>query len=107
MSALESLIATSGEAPMLDSLDFTLPPASTAVVDRRQHMRAYPTSASTLFPSGRVRLRLGVATSAAASSFSGHHESSTAAGLPSTPFHSIASFPNRGSSETIAAATSP
>jgi len=60
MSALESLIATGGEAPMLDSLDFTLPPASTAVVDRRQHVRAYPTSASTVTPAGgRVRLRLG------------------------------------------------
>ena len=46
---------------MLDSLDFTLPPSSTAVVDRRQHVRAYPTSASTLTPSGTrtVRLRLG------------------------------------------------
>ena len=46
---------------MLDSLDFTLPPASTACVDRRQHVRAYPTSASTLSPTGTrtVRLRLG------------------------------------------------
>jgi len=57
MSALESLIATSGEAPMLDSLDFTLPAASTAVVDRRQHVR----SALTLTPTGTrtVRIRLG------------------------------------------------
>jgi len=61
MSALESLISTGGEAPMVDSLDFTLPPASTAVVDRRQHVRAYPTSASTLTPSGTrtARIRLG------------------------------------------------
>lgn len=61
MSALESLIATGGEAPMIDSLDFTLPPASTAVVDRRQHVRAYPTSASTLTPTGTrtCRIRLG------------------------------------------------
>ena len=61
MSALESLISTSGEAPMLDSLDFTLPPASTAVTDRRQHVRAYPTSTSTLTPNGTrtVRIRLG------------------------------------------------
>ena len=61
MSSLESLIATGGEAPMLDSLDFTLPPASTACVDRRQHVRAYPTSASTLSPNGTrtVRIRLG------------------------------------------------
>jgi hypothetical protein len=61
MSALESLIATSGEAPTMDSLDFSLPPANTAVVDRRQHVRAYPTSASTLTPTGTrtVRIRLG------------------------------------------------
>ena len=46
---------------MLDSLDFTLPAASTSVVDRRQHVRAYPTSASTLTPTGTrtVRIRLG------------------------------------------------
>ena len=61
MSALESMIAVSGEAPLLDSLDFSLPPASTAVTDRRQHVRAYPTSASTLSPTGTrtVRIRLG------------------------------------------------
>jgi hypothetical protein len=46
---------------MLDSLDFTLAPASTAVVDRKQHCRAQPTSASTLSPTTTrtVRLRLG------------------------------------------------
>ena len=61
MSALESLIATSGEAPLLDSLDFSLPPSSTAVVDRRQHVKAYPTSASTLTPTATrtFRIRLG------------------------------------------------
>ena len=61
MSSLESLIAVAGESPLLDSLDFTLPPASTSVVDRRQAVRAYPTSASTLTPTGTktVRLRLG------------------------------------------------
>jgi hypothetical protein len=61
MSALEALIATSGEAPMLDSLDFSLPPSSSAVVDKRSHVRAYPTSASSLSVSGtRVfRIRLG------------------------------------------------
>ena len=61
MSSLESLIATAGEAPTMDSLDFSLPPANTAVVDRRQHVRAYPTSASTLTPTGTrtVRIRLG------------------------------------------------
>ena len=61
MSALESLIATGGEAPLLDSLSFDLPPASTAVVDRKQNLRAYPSSASTLTPSGTktCRIRLG------------------------------------------------
>ena len=61
MSSLESMIASAGEAPMADSLEFTLPPASTAVVDRRQHLRAYPTSASTLTPTGTrtCRIRLG------------------------------------------------
>ena len=61
MSSLESLIAVAGEAPLIDSLDFTLPPASTSVVDRRQAVRAYPTSASTLTPTGTrtVRIRLG------------------------------------------------
>ena len=61
MSALESLIATSGEAPLLDALDFSLPPSSTAVVDRRQHVKAYPTSASSPTPAGTrtVRIRLG------------------------------------------------
>jgi hypothetical protein len=61
MSSLESLISTAGEAPLLDSLSFVLPPASTSVVDRRQHVRAYPTSASTLSPTGTrtCRIRLG------------------------------------------------
>ena len=61
MSQLESQIAASGEAPLPDVLDFSLPPASTAVVDRRQHVRAYPTSASSLSVNGTrtVRIRLG------------------------------------------------
>ena len=61
MSALESLIASSGEAPIHSALDFSLPPSSTAVVDRKQHVRAYPTSASTLTINGTrtLRLRLG------------------------------------------------
>ena len=55
------MIAVSGEAPLLETLDLSLPPASTAVTDRRQHARAYPTSASTLSPTGTrtVRIRLG------------------------------------------------
>ena len=61
MSQLESVIASSGESPLIDSLDFSLPPASTSIVDRRQHVRAYPTSASSLSVNGTrtVRIRLG------------------------------------------------
>ena len=61
MSALESLIAASGEAPLIDSLSYPIGAASTAVTMRKQHARAYPTSASTLTPAGTrtVRMRLG------------------------------------------------
>ena len=61
MSQLESVLASSGESPLIDSLDFSLPPASTSIVDRRQHVRAYPTSASSLSVNGTrtVRIRLG------------------------------------------------
>mgnify|MGYP003340284398 CR=1 FL=1 len=61
MSALEAQIAASGEAPLTTALDFTLPASSTAIVDRKQHCRAYPTSASTLTYNGTrtVRIRLG------------------------------------------------
>jgi hypothetical protein len=61
MSALESLIAAGGEANLLESLSFDLPPASTAIVDRKQGCRAFPTSASTLVPNGTktCRIRLG------------------------------------------------
>ena len=61
MSSLESVIASAGESPLADSLDFSLPPSSTAIVDRRQHVRAYPTSASSLSVNGTrtVRIRLG------------------------------------------------
>ena len=45
----------------MNELDFTLPPSNTAIVDRKQHVRAYPTSSSTLTPgSNRIfRVRLG------------------------------------------------
>ena len=45
----------------MDSLSFDLPPASTAVVDRKQGCRAYPSSASTLSSTGTktCRIRLG------------------------------------------------
>ena len=61
MSALESLIATSGESPLQVELDYSLAPASTAIVDRRTCLRAYPTSASSLSPTTTrtCRLRLG------------------------------------------------
>ena len=63
MSALESMIASNpaGEAPIHPSLMFELPAPSTAIVDRKQHCRAYPSSASSLSPNGTktVRIRLG------------------------------------------------
>ena len=61
MSSLESMLAAGQEAPLLSALDFTLPPSTTAVVDRRQRIKAYPTSASSLSPTGTktVRIRLG------------------------------------------------
>ena len=61
MSQLESLIATAGEAPLLQALDYSLAPSSTAIISRRTHLRAYPTSASTFTPTGTkiCRIRLG------------------------------------------------
>ena len=63
MSALESMIASNphGEAPIHPSLLYELPAPSTAVVDRKQHVRAYPSSASSLSLNGTrtVRIRLG------------------------------------------------
>ena len=58
MSALESLIAAGGEAPLIDSLSYSIPAASTAVTMRKQHVRAYPTSASTLTPTGTRTVRV-------------------------------------------------
>jgi hypothetical protein len=50
-----------GEAPIHPSLLYELPAPSTAVVDRKQSVRAYPSSASSLSLNGTrtVRLRLG------------------------------------------------
>lgn len=61
MSALESLLAAGGESPLQDSLSFTIPAAWTAVAQRKPNVRAYPTSASTLSPTGTrmCRIRLG------------------------------------------------
>ena len=46
---------------MLNALDYRLPPSSTAITSRKQHCRAYPTSASTLNPAQNrtFRIRLG------------------------------------------------
>lgn len=61
MSALDSLIATAGESPLLSGLDYSVVPSTSAVVDRKTHVRCYPTSASSLAPTGTrtVRMRLG------------------------------------------------
>ena len=55
------MIASAGEAPVHGSLSYELPAPSTAVVDRKQHNRAYPSSASSLSKTGTqtVRIRLG------------------------------------------------
>ena len=58
MSALESLIAASGESHLSESLSFELPPTSSAIVDKQTSCRAYPTSASTLTPTGTKTLRI-------------------------------------------------
>ena len=61
MSSLEALIASSGEQNLLEQLSFDLPAASSAIVDRKTLVRSYPTSASTISPTGNrtCRLRLG------------------------------------------------
>jgi hypothetical protein len=61
MSALESIIASTGEAGLHPSLMYELPAPSTAVVDRRHHVRFYPTSASSLSLTGTktFRIRIG------------------------------------------------
>ena len=61
MSALEALVSASGEANLSESLSFELPATSSAIVDRQFSCRAYPTSASTLTPTGTrtCRIRLG------------------------------------------------
>ena len=61
MSALEAVISAGGEAELGSLFSYDLNPASTAVVARKQGCRAYPTSASTLTPTGTktVRIRMG------------------------------------------------
>ena len=61
MSALGTLISTAGKAGVLDSLDFTLPDTSSAITNRKLHVRAFPMSASTLALTGTrtCRIRLG------------------------------------------------
>ena len=61
MSALEAVISAGGEAELGSLFSYDLNPASTAVVARKQGCRAYPTSASTLTPTGTrtCRIRLG------------------------------------------------
>jgi hypothetical protein len=50
-----------GEAPILSALAYELPAPSTAITDRQQHCRAYPSSASSLSLTGQrtCRIRLG------------------------------------------------
>jgi len=50
-----------GEAPLLQALTYELPAPSTAIVDRKQSVRAYPTSASSLSMNNvrTARIRIG------------------------------------------------
>jgi hypothetical protein len=61
MSALESLIAAGGESPLMETLSYQVPAQSSAITQRKQQVRFYPTSASSLSPTGvrTVRIRLG------------------------------------------------
>ncbi len=60
MSQLESVLAVAGEAPAMSELSYTLPASNTAIVDRKQHLRAYPTSSSTLSPTTNRHFRIRV-----------------------------------------------
>lgn len=55
------MIAARPDAGLLPGFDYTIIPSSSSVVDRKQGVPAYPTSASSLSPSGTrtARIRLG------------------------------------------------
>ena len=61
MSSLDSAIAARGEAPLLSSLDYSITPSSSAIVDRKTSVRAYPISGDKIAPTGpkSINIRLG------------------------------------------------
>ena len=60
MSVLDSIIAQAGEAPMLSSMDYSVIPSSSSVVDRKQCVSAYTVSATSVTPTDRnVTIKLG------------------------------------------------
>ena len=60
MSVLDSILAQAGEAPMLSSMDYSIIPSSSSVVDRKQCVSAYTVSATSVTPTDRnVTIKLG------------------------------------------------
>ena len=60
MSILDSIISQAGEAPLLSSMDYSVIPSSSAVVDRKNCVSAYTVSATSVTPTNRnVTIKLG------------------------------------------------
>ncbi len=61
MSNLDSAIAARGEAALPTALDFSITPSSSAVVDRKTCVRAYPVSGDKISPTGpkNINIHLG------------------------------------------------
>ena len=58
MSGLDSAIAARGEAPLPSTLDFSITPTSTAIVDRKTCVRAYPISGDKITPTGPKNINI-------------------------------------------------
>ena len=61
MSNLDSAISARGEAPLPSQLDYSITPSSTAIVDRKTCVRAYPVSGDRISPTGpkNINIHLG------------------------------------------------
>ena len=61
MSNLDSAISARGEAPLPSQLDYSITPTSTAIVDRKTCVRAYPVSGDKISPTGpkNINIHLG------------------------------------------------
>jgi len=58
MSALDSLLGVAGDAPTLPGFMYDVIPSSSAIVDRKNGKVQYPTSATTLTPTGTRTARI-------------------------------------------------